>query len=145
MRNMKLAKFTKGILDFMFYSGILVCLTLPFSLKVIGRYIPNYETYYVPMMALLFLSGVFAVLIILELRNMFSTVLKEDCFVEENVRSSEKNGHLQLLHRGPKHRAPLSYAYHGDAGDYPGLCHRGPFQQGIGRGLRSGCQLQAGK
>ena len=92
MRNMKLAKFTKGILDFMFYSGILVCLTLPFSLKVIGRYIPNYETYYVPMMALLFLSGVFAVLIILELRNMFSTVLKEDCFVEENVRSLRRMG-----------------------------------------------------
>ena len=44
------------------------------------------------MMALLFLSGVFAVLIILELRNMFSTVLKEDCFVEENVKSLRRMG-----------------------------------------------------
>ena len=134
MRNMKLAKFTKGILDFMFYSGILVCLTLPFSLKMIGRYIPNYEIYYVPMMALLFLSGVFAVLIILELRNMFSTVLKEDCFVKENVKSLRRMGTYSFC------IAALSIVRL-----FPGLCHRGPFQQGIGRGLRSGCQLQAGK
>ena len=92
MRDMNLAKFTKGILDFMFYSGILVCVTLPFSLRLVGNYIPHYQTYYIPMMILLLISGIFAVLIILELRLMFSTVLNEDCFVEENVKSLRRMG-----------------------------------------------------
>ena len=35
----------------------------------------------------LFLSGIFAVLIIRELRSMFRTVLASDCFVEKNVTS----------------------------------------------------------
>ena len=39
MRDMKLAKLTKGILDFMFYAGIAACLTLPLSLKFIGNYL----------------------------------------------------------------------------------------------------------
>ena len=96
MRNMKLAKVTKGILDFMFYSGILVCVTLPLSMKMIGEYIPHYKTYYFPMLFLLLVSGILAVLLILELRRMFSTVLKEDCFVEENVKSLRKMGNYSF-------------------------------------------------
>lgn len=55
MRDMKLAKLTKGILDFMFYAGIAACLTLPLSLKFIGNYFPHYQIFYYPMLAL-FLS-----------------------------------------------------------------------------------------
>ena len=107
MRNMKLAKFTKGILDFMFYSGLLVCLTLPFSLKVIGRYIPNYETYYVPMMALLFLSGVFAVLIILELRNMFFHCLEGRLLLwRKMLRSLRRMGTYSFCIAALSNRAP---------------------------------------
>ena len=92
MRDMKLAKLTKGILDFMFYAGIAACLTLPLSLKFIGNYFPHYQIFYYPMLALFFISGIFAVLIVRELRRMFATVLKEDCFVEENVKSLRKMG-----------------------------------------------------
>ena len=76
----------------MFYAGILVCLTLPISLKFIGKYFPHYEIFYYPMLFLFFISGVFAILIILELRNMFATVLHENCFVKENVRSLNRMG-----------------------------------------------------
>ena len=37
-----------------------------------------------------FLSGIFAVLILQQLRRMFGTVLNDDCFVRENVASLEK-------------------------------------------------------
>lgn len=92
MSDMRLTKFTKLILDFMYYAGCAACVTLPFTLKFVGNYIPHYREYYVPMLILLFISGVLAVLIILELRRMFATVLREDCFVEENVRSLRRMG-----------------------------------------------------
>ena len=92
MEEMKLAKLTKGILDFMFYSGIIVCVTLPLTLKLAGKYMPDFFTFYYPLLVLFLASGIFAVLIILELRRMFSTVLKQDCFVEENVKSLKKMG-----------------------------------------------------
>lgn len=92
MEEMKLAKLTKGILDFMFYSGIIVCVTLPLTLKLAGKYMPDFLTFYYPLLVLFLASGIFAVLIILELRRMFSTVLKQDCFVEGNVRSLKKMG-----------------------------------------------------
>jgi hypothetical protein len=41
-----LTRFTKLILDFMYFSGIAVTATLPFSVKFLGKYIPFYETYY---------------------------------------------------------------------------------------------------
>lgn len=92
MKVINVTKITKGLLDFMFYAGILVCLTLPISLKFIGKYFPHYEIFYYPMLFLFFISGVFAILIILELRNMFTTVLRENCFVKENVRSLNRMG-----------------------------------------------------
>ena len=92
MEEMKLAKLTKGILDFMFYSGIIVCVTLPLTLKLAGKYMPDFLTFYYPLLVLFLASGIFAVLIILELRRMFSTVLKQDCFVEGNVKSLKKMG-----------------------------------------------------
>ena len=38
-----LTRFTKLILDFMYFSGIAVTATLPFSVKFLGKYIPFYE------------------------------------------------------------------------------------------------------
>jgi len=90
MEHINVAKITKGILDFMFYAGIVACLTLPFSLKFIGKYFPHYEIFYIPMLILFFISGIFAILIVLELRCMFCTVLDGDCFVKENVRSLKR-------------------------------------------------------
>ena len=90
MKWINVAKITKWILDFMFYAGIAACFTLPFSLRFIGKFFPHYEIFYVPMLILFFISGVFAILIILELRCMFQTVLEGDCFVKENVKSLER-------------------------------------------------------
>ena len=38
-RKFSLAKGTKYLLDFMFYAGILVTVSLPLSLKYIGKYL----------------------------------------------------------------------------------------------------------
>ncbi len=44
---MKVTRFTKGVLDFMFYAGILIVLSLPVSLKILGDYFPEYRQFYV--------------------------------------------------------------------------------------------------
>ena len=38
---MKVTRFTKGVLDFMFYAGILIVLSLPVSLKILGDSFPE--------------------------------------------------------------------------------------------------------
>ena len=86
----KLTLFTKYLLDFMFYSGILVILTLPFSIRFYGKYNTYFRDNYYSLLVVFFLSGIFAVLIIYELRKMFRSVLNDDCFVRENVTSLEK-------------------------------------------------------
>ena len=96
MRWVNVAKVTKWILDFMFYAGIAACFTLPFSLKYIGTFFPHYEIFYIPMLILFFISGVFAILIILELRYMFRTVLEGDCFIKENVKSLNRMGNFSF-------------------------------------------------
>ena len=42
-RKFSLAKGTKYLLDFMFYAGILVTISLPLSLKYIGKYLEAVE------------------------------------------------------------------------------------------------------
>ena len=88
----KLTVFTKGVLDFMFFAGILTTVSVPFIIKFYG----NYNTYFaenVIELSLIFvLSGIFAVLIIYELRKMFKTVLQDNCFIIENVESLRKMG-----------------------------------------------------
>lgn len=96
MNRVNVTKITKGILDFMFYAGIFACISLPLSLRFIGNYFPHYKIFYFPMLILFFISGIFAILIILELRSMFQTVLNEDCFVKENVRGLKKMGNYSF-------------------------------------------------
>ena len=90
MNKQGLIKGTKYVLDFMFYCGILVTVSLPLSVKWIGRYIPDVGEHYGELVMIYFVLGIAAMVIIRELRRVFSTVLKEDCFVEENVRSLHK-------------------------------------------------------
>ena len=86
----KLTLFTKFLLDAMFYAGIVVIVTLPFSIKFYGRFNSYFANNYYSLCILFFLSGIFAVLILQQLRKMFCTVLNDDCFVRENVTSLEK-------------------------------------------------------
>lgn len=94
----RLTRGTKVLLDFMFYAGIVVTVTLPFSIYVYGKYFNSYfERFYIPLCILFFFSGVLAILIIRELRKMFASVLADDCFIRENVKSLRRMGTYSFL------------------------------------------------
>lgn len=92
MKKENLIKGTKYMLDFMFWGGIAVTATLPFSLKLLGEYIPHLVENYKEAVVIYFVLGIAAVKIIWELRKMFKTVLEKNCFVQENVASLQKMG-----------------------------------------------------
>lgn len=86
----KLTLFTKFLLDFMYYSGIVVIATLPLSFRFYGKYNSYFANNYYSLCVIFLLSGVFTILIIKQLRKMFRTVINDDCFIRENVISLEK-------------------------------------------------------
>lgn len=92
MKQDKLTQVTKYILDFMFYAGIAVIIALPLIIKIVGGFDPHFIEYAIPLYILYLIDGIFAVLIIRELRSMFKSVLTDDCFVKENVVSLKRMG-----------------------------------------------------
>ena len=93
MKENKIAGATKVLLDIMYFVGMVVTLTLPVSFKWYGTVInPFFGEYYIWMVLIFMTAGVFAVLILRELRKMFRTVLADDCFVKENVKSLNRMG-----------------------------------------------------
>ncbi|WP_099468913.1 DUF2975 domain-containing protein [Konateibacter massiliensis] len=88
----KITILTKLLLDAMFFGGMFVCVTLPISIKFYGNYNKYFAENYIELCILFFLSGIFAVLIIWELRKMFQSVLKDDCFTRANVISLKRMG-----------------------------------------------------
>lgn len=97
MKQDKLTRYTKWLLDFMYYAGIVVTVTLPVSINIYGRINSYFAEFYVEMVLLFAISGILAVLILRELRKMFCTVLADDCFVEENVKSLKKMGTYSFM------------------------------------------------
>lgn len=90
--NDKLTVFTKILLDFMYYAGIIITAFVPFIINGYGKY-NSYFGENVPQLSIIFmLSGIFAVLIIRELRRLFKSVLANDCFIRENVKSLNRMG-----------------------------------------------------
>lgn len=87
-----LVRFTKILIDFMFYSGIIVCITVPGTFKWVGRYYTVFDEFYLPFCIVFMIAGTFAIVILWELRNMFKTVMKENPFVYENVKSLKVMG-----------------------------------------------------
>ncbi len=96
-RKLDLTRWTKLLLDFMFYSGIVVTVTLPFVLKFIAKYYEPIAGSYKETVIIYFVLGIAALVLINELRKIFKTVLAEDCFVEENVRSLRKMGNWSFF------------------------------------------------
>jgi len=92
MSRNPLVRFTKLLLDFMFYIGIIVCITVPFIFKQAGKYYNVFTNYYLPFCVIFMISGLFALIILWELRNMFKTIISENPFVKENVISLKKMG-----------------------------------------------------
>lgn len=88
----KLTLFTKGLLDFMFYAGIATTVLVPLIIRSYGKYNTYFAENILELSVIFILSGIFAVLIIYELRKMFRTVLADNCFVSENVVSLRKMG-----------------------------------------------------
>ncbi len=88
----KLTLFTKGLLDFMFFAGIATTVLVPLIIRFYGKYNTYFAENILELSVIFILSGIFAVLIIYELRKMFRTVLADNCFVSENVVSLRKMG-----------------------------------------------------
>ncbi len=96
MKDNSLEKWVKIMLDFMYYSGCVVCIALPIIFRYMGKWYSVFETNYAEMCILFFAAGVLSVLIIGELRKMFCTVLEQNCFVKENVKSLKKMGRYSI-------------------------------------------------
>ncbi|MCI6918956.1 MAG: DUF2975 domain-containing protein [Lachnospiraceae bacterium] len=96
MKN-KLTLFTKWLLDFMYYAGILITVLVPAILYCYGKYDPYFSVHLLSLSIIFMLSGILAVLIIRELRKMFRSVLNDDCFIRENVQSLNRMGTYSFL------------------------------------------------
>jgi hypothetical protein len=97
MNKSFLVRFTKACLDFMFFSGILVTLTVPVSFHYVGEFYSIFTKFYLPFTIIFIIAGIFAVLILKELRSMFATVLKGDPFVKGNVISLKRMGMCSFI------------------------------------------------
>lgn len=98
MGQERVNKFTKMILDIMFYSGFVVLATLPFTLKLAGRYYSReLSDNFISMLFIFAVSGVCGLMIIAQLRRMMETVIEGACFVQDNVRSLQVMARLSLV------------------------------------------------
>lgn len=93
----RLVRFTKRLLDVMYYVGILLTITIPIIFLYVGKFIPVFQTYYLIQCILYMLSGVFCLKIVYELRSMFITVLMEEPFVDKNVKSLKVMGKCSFI------------------------------------------------
>ncbi len=93
-RKLPWIKGTKYLLDFMFYCGIVVTASLPWSIRWIGELLPGLIRHYEEAVIIYFVLGVSAEKL---LRKIFKTVLAEDCFVRENVVSLQKMGNWSFF------------------------------------------------
>lgn len=97
MKGSPIIRFTKCLLDFMFFVGIVVCAGVPYLFSVAGRFFNIFKKYYIPYCIVFMIAGIFALLILWELRQMFRTVLREDPFVRRNVTSLKRMGYYAFV------------------------------------------------
>ena len=98
MYQNKTIRFTKYLLDLMFYTGILVVASLPYTLKLAGTYYSrSIEEHYLPMLVIFFLSGVCGLVIVFQLRKMMKTVTGRNCFVNSNTNSLKIMGKAAFI------------------------------------------------
>ncbi len=93
-----ITKVTKIILDFMFVAGIIITVALPLILKPYGKYMDTQLSQYLwQMVTILAFCGVFALMIIWELRKIFKTVIAGNCFVRVNVTSLNRMANYSFV------------------------------------------------
>lgn len=90
MKKDTLIKLTKYLLDFMFYSGIVVTAAMPITVKLLSTFSEKLSAHYVEGVIIYFVLGIAAIVILRELRKIFKTVINKECFVRENVVSLNK-------------------------------------------------------
>lgn len=90
MKKETLIKFTKYLLDFLFFGGIVVTASLPITVKILGAFSEKLHAHYGEAVIIYFVLGIAAVVILRELRKIFKTVIDKNCFVRENVVSLDK-------------------------------------------------------
>jgi hypothetical protein len=78
-------RFTKVLVDIMFYGGILACIVLPFALPAVMAWIGVSMTFRVPYTLIILSSGICAIYIVFQLKCMFKTLLSGNPFVIQNV------------------------------------------------------------
>jgi hypothetical protein len=85
---------TKYLLDVMYFLGIVVTVSLPWSVGFLINLfeLQEYESNKTEIIIIYFVLGVLAIMILGELRKMFRTVMREDCFVKDNVVSLDRMG-----------------------------------------------------
>ncbi|MDE6913295.1 MAG: DUF2975 domain-containing protein [Lachnospiraceae bacterium] len=99
MKKETVAVITKYLLDVMFFAGIIVTVTLPWSVRLVADFIhfEDFENQYMEVVIIYFVLGILAVLILGELRKMFRTVLNNNCFVRDNVVSLQRMGTYSFI------------------------------------------------
>ena len=98
MKYERIKKLTKLILDIMFFTGIIVLITLPIWLRFAGtHYSKDIENHYLATLIVFAVSGLNGLLIVNELRKMMKTVLEVNCFVEDNVKSLRRMARYSLV------------------------------------------------
>ena len=99
MKDETVIKLMKHLLDFMYYAGMVVTVTLTWSVRWIADYwgYEAFHTQYKEVVVIYTILGLLAILIIGELRKMFRTVLNNDAFVMENVFSLKRMGTYSFL------------------------------------------------
>ena len=97
MKENRLISFTRYLLDIMFFSGILVVVTLPWTLNLAGRYYSEeIGRQYWPMLIIFGVSGICGLIIVFQLRKMIRTVIQKNCFVDNNIKSLKIMGKVSL-------------------------------------------------
>lgn len=99
MKKETVAVITKYLLDMMYFMGMIVTVTLPWSVKLLADLFQfeDFENRYIEVVSIYFVLGILAVLILGELRKMFRTVLENDCFVRDNVVSLQRMGTYSFI------------------------------------------------
>ena len=97
MKKPSLDLFTKRMLDIMFQMGILLTLSIPLLFRWAGIYAESFRRFYLPQTILYMMSGVLSLRIVQKLRQMFSTVLADDAFVDENADALKCMGKCSFL------------------------------------------------
>ncbi|MCR4694940.1 MAG: DUF2975 domain-containing protein [Pseudobutyrivibrio sp.] len=108
----KLNIFVKTVLDICFYVGAALEIAVPFGLKyavdLIVKILGESTEYaaindhYLYAVVSIMIVGLFALLILYELRKMMKTVIEDDCFVTANVKSLYRMGSYAFVITGVK-------------------------------------------